>query len=130
MPSITDTIASRVRHTRNCMDCAQTRLTICRHSWYLPTPWRQPKSRCSAFQSQRAMALALLNDRIKPTTDTIMTTIRPSVSYSFTMRLQIRNKVGMFAKVLAAIAKALGDPGAVDVVRADKNSKVRDLTIN
>src|SRR5689334_14490379 len=59
-----------------------------------------------------------------------MAAIRTSVSYSFTMRLQVQNKVGMFAKLLAAIAKAQGDPGAVDVVRADRNVKVRDLTVN
>jgi malate dehydrogenase (oxaloacetate-decarboxylating) len=59
-----------------------------------------------------------------------MATIKPSVSYSFTMRLQVENKVGMFAKVLAAIAKEEGDPGAVDVARADKKFKVRDITVN
>ena len=55
---------------------------------------------------------------------------QPSVSYSFTVRLQIQNTFGMFAKVLAAIAKEKGDPGAVDVVRADKDFKIRDLTVN
>ncbi|MBI4663970.1 MAG: NAD-dependent malic enzyme [Verrucomicrobia bacterium] len=55
---------------------------------------------------------------------------QPSVSYSFTMRLQVENRFGMFAKVLAAIAKEKGDPGAVDVVRADKLLKIRDLTVN
>lgn len=54
----------------------------------------------------------------------------PSVSHSFTMRLQVANKFGMFAKVLEAIARQKGDPGAVDVVRADKNFKIRDLTVN
>ena len=54
----------------------------------------------------------------------------PSVSYSFTMRLHIHNKFGMFAKILAAIARHEGDPGAVDVVRVEGDFKVRDLTVN
>ncbi|MBI2949174.1 MAG: NAD-dependent malic enzyme [Verrucomicrobia bacterium] len=59
-----------------------------------------------------------------------MSLAQTSVSYSFTMRLQVENRFGMFARVLAAIAKLKGDPGAVDVVRADKRHKVRDLTVN
>ena len=54
----------------------------------------------------------------------------PSVSYSFTMRLHIHNKFGMFAKILATIAQQKGDPGAVDVVRVEGDYKVRDLTVN
>ncbi|HXI83348.1 MAG TPA: NAD-dependent malic enzyme [Verrucomicrobiae bacterium] len=36
----------------------------------------------------------------------------------------------MFAKLLHVIARLQGDPGAVDVVRADRKFKVRDLTVN
>jgi len=54
----------------------------------------------------------------------------PSVSYSFTMRMRIRNVTGMFARILEAIARHQGDPGAVDVVRADRDFKVRDLTVS
>jgi malate dehydrogenase (oxaloacetate-decarboxylating) len=46
------------------------------------------------------------------------------------MRLRIVNNLGMFAKVLHVIARLQGDPGAVDVVRADRNFKVRDLTVS
>src|SRR3972149_2854836 len=53
----------------------------------------------------------------------------PSVSYSFTMRLRISNKFGMFAKILAVIAREKGDPGAVDVVRVEGEFKIRDLTV-
>ena len=59
-----------------------------------------------------------------------MSQIMPSVSYQFTMRLGIHNKFGMLAKVLQTIAEQKGDPGAVDVVRADRDVKVRDLTVN
>lgn len=58
-----------------------------------------------------------------------MPKIRPSASHSFTVRLRIPNKTGMFAKILAAVAQAQGDPGAVDVVSADRDFKVRDLTV-
>ena len=59
-----------------------------------------------------------------------MAQIATSVSYSFTMRLRIVNTTGMFAKLLEVIAKQQGDPGAVDVVRAERQFKVRDLTVN
>jgi malate dehydrogenase (oxaloacetate-decarboxylating) len=57
-------------------------------------------------------------------------TIRPSVSYSFTMRLHLQNRTGMLAKVLRVIAEKQGDPGAVDVVQATPEMKVRDLTVS
>jgi malate dehydrogenase (oxaloacetate-decarboxylating) len=59
-----------------------------------------------------------------------MARIATSVSYSFTMRLRIVNNLGMFAKLLHVIARQQGDPGAVDVVRAERKFKVRDLTVN
>jgi malate dehydrogenase (oxaloacetate-decarboxylating) len=60
----------------------------------------------------------------------IMSTVRPSVSYSFTIRLRIHNQTGMFAKVLAIIARQGGDPGGVDLVSADRDFKIRDLTVS
>lgn len=59
-----------------------------------------------------------------------MSQLLPSVSYSFTMRIRIKNVPGMFAKILDVIARHQGDPGAVDVVRADRDFKVRDLTVS
>jgi malate dehydrogenase (oxaloacetate-decarboxylating) len=53
----------------------------------------------------------------------------PSVSYSFTVRLRIANRFGMLARVLQTIARHKGDPGAVDVVRAERDFKLRDLTV-
>jgi malate dehydrogenase (oxaloacetate-decarboxylating) len=46
------------------------------------------------------------------------------------MRLRIKNVSGMFARLLHVIARQQGDPGAVDVVRADREFKVRDLTVS
>lgn len=59
-----------------------------------------------------------------------MSEIKPSVSYSFTMRLYIEHKPGMLAKVLEAIADQKADPGAVDVVRIEGEYKVRDITVS
>lgn len=59
-----------------------------------------------------------------------MIEIQPSAGYSFTMRLYIENKPGMLAKVLEAIGKEKGDPGAVDVVRVEGKYKVRDVTVS
>jgi malate dehydrogenase (oxaloacetate-decarboxylating) len=53
----------------------------------------------------------------------------PTVSHSFTMRVSLPNKPGMLAKVLNAIAELKGDPGAIDVVSATREVKVRDITV-
>jgi malate dehydrogenase (oxaloacetate-decarboxylating) len=58
-----------------------------------------------------------------------MKSIRPSVSYSFTMRVRLENRPGMLARLLKVIAEQQGDPGAVDVVQASAEMKIRDLTV-
>jgi malate dehydrogenase (oxaloacetate-decarboxylating) len=59
-----------------------------------------------------------------------MAQISPTVSHSFTMRVSLANKPGMLAKVLGAIAELKGDPGAIDVVSATRDVKVRDITVS
>ena len=59
-----------------------------------------------------------------------MAWIAPSVSYSFSIRVRDVNKVGTFARILAVVAKLKGDPGAVDLVTANRRYKERDLTIS
>lgn len=59
-----------------------------------------------------------------------MSEVQTSVSYSFTMRLYIKNKPGMLAKILNKIADHKADPGAVDVVKVEGDYKVRDLTVS
>jgi len=55
--------------------------------------------------------------------------IAPSASYSFTVRLEIRNKTGMLGRVTSAIGKAGGDIGAVDLVEMTGEQVLRDITI-
>ncbi|HET7874878.1 MAG TPA: NAD-dependent malic enzyme [Methylomirabilota bacterium] len=55
--------------------------------------------------------------------------IAPSASYSFTLRLEIRNKTGMLGRVTSAIGKAGGDIGAVDLVEMTGEQVLRDITI-
>jgi len=59
-----------------------------------------------------------------------MAQISPSVGYSFSIRVRDTNRVGTFARILAAIAEVKGDPGAVDLVSASRQYKLRDLTVN
>ncbi len=54
----------------------------------------------------------------------------PSPSYSITIRAEIENRIGMFAKIATAISSAGGDMGAVDIVRVEKGKVVRDITAN
>lgn len=56
--------------------------------------------------------------------------IQPSASYSITLRLQIKNRVGMLGKTTSCIGEAGGDIGAIDLVQMAPNYVVRDITIN
>jgi malate dehydrogenase (oxaloacetate-decarboxylating) len=55
--------------------------------------------------------------------------ITPSASYSFTVRLEIRDKPGMLGRVASVIGKAGGDIGAVDLVEVTGERVLRDMTI-
>ncbi|MEJ2685288.1 MAG: NAD-dependent malic enzyme [Candidatus Sulfobium sp.] len=54
----------------------------------------------------------------------------PGPSYSITIRIEMENRVGMFAQVAMAIGKAGGDLGAVDIIRAEPGKVVRVVTVN
>lgn len=53
-----------------------------------------------------------------------------SPSYSVTIRLELENKIGMFAKITNAISKAGGDLGSVNIVRVERGKIIRDVTVN
>ena len=59
-----------------------------------------------------------------------MTIYACSPSYSITIRTEIENRIGMFAKIATAISSAGGDMGAVDIVRVEKGKIIRDITAN
>ncbi|MFO8098454.1 MAG: ACT domain-containing protein, partial [Salinibacter sp.] len=54
----------------------------------------------------------------------------PSASNSITVRLDIRNRPGMLAEVTSVIGEHGGNIGAIDIVRADEERLIRDITIN
>ena len=57
------------------------------------------------------------------------TKMRPSVSYSFVMRLTYPNRIGMFARLTHTIGRQGGDLGAVDIVNPDAKRMTRDITV-
>jgi malate dehydrogenase (oxaloacetate-decarboxylating) len=57
------------------------------------------------------------------------TKTRPSVSYSFVMRLSYPNRIGMFARLTQTIGRQGGDLGAVDIVDPDAKRMTRDVTV-
>lgn len=54
---------------------------------------------------------------------------RPSASFAFTVRIRLRNEVGMIGQVLSAMGEAGGDIGAVDLVEVGKGFVIRDVTV-
>jgi malate dehydrogenase (oxaloacetate-decarboxylating) len=55
--------------------------------------------------------------------------LQPSASYSFTMRIELRQLPGAFAQVAAAIGAGGAILGAIDLVRVDRGGVVRDVTV-
>jgi malate dehydrogenase (oxaloacetate-decarboxylating) len=53
----------------------------------------------------------------------------PSASFSATVRVRIEDQPGSFARLAAAIGGAGGTLGAIDLVRVEKSTKVRDVTV-
>ncbi len=54
----------------------------------------------------------------------------PSPSYSITIRLEIRNQIGMFARIATAISRAGGDLGPIDIVKVERKKIIRDIAVN
>ena len=52
-----------------------------------------------------------------------------SASFSLTVRVRLDNRPGTFADLARAIADAGGLLDAIDLVRADGDSKVRDVSV-
>ena len=53
----------------------------------------------------------------------------PSASFSATLRVRLENVPGAIASVAQAIADAGGVIDAIDLVRAEPDTKVRDITV-
>jgi len=54
----------------------------------------------------------------------------PNVNQTITLRLRFRNRIGMLGQVTSAIGEVGGDIGAVDIVSADRQQMIRDITVN
>src|SRR5688500_11868869 len=57
------------------------------------------------------------------------TELHHSASYSFTMRIQLPQRPGTFARVAGAIGEAGAILGAIDLVRVDRGMVTRDVTV-
>ena len=55
--------------------------------------------------------------------------LQPSASYSFTMRIELRQLPGAFAAVAGAVGTEGAILGAIDLVRVDKGGVTRDVTV-
>lgn len=51
------------------------------------------------------------------------------VAYTLTLRCQIENRPGMLGRLTTRIGEVGGDIGAIDIVRAERNTLVRDITV-
>jgi malate dehydrogenase (oxaloacetate-decarboxylating) len=55
--------------------------------------------------------------------------MHPSASFSATLRTRLDDSPGTFARVAAAIGETGASLGAIDLVRVEKGTKVRDVTV-
>jgi malate dehydrogenase (oxaloacetate-decarboxylating) len=58
-----------------------------------------------------------------------MTDVHPSASFSATLRVRLENRPGTFGRLAEAIGDAGGLLGAIDLVRVERGTKVRDVTV-
>ena len=58
-----------------------------------------------------------------------MSAAHPSASFSATLRVRLENQPGTFARLAEAIGEAGGLLGAIDLVRVERGTKVRDVTV-
>jgi malate dehydrogenase (oxaloacetate-decarboxylating) len=58
-----------------------------------------------------------------------MTAAHPSASFSATLRVRLENQPGTFARLAEAIGEAGGLLGAIDLVRTERGTKIRDVTV-
>jgi len=56
--------------------------------------------------------------------------VKPSASYSVTLRLKIQNVPGSLGKVTSLIGEVGGDIGAIDIAGFEKDHIIRDVTVN
>src|SRR5215831_14500948 len=56
--------------------------------------------------------------------------VRPSASFSATVRVHLDDRPGAFAELARAIGDAGGSLGAIDLVRVEQGKKVRDITVD
>ncbi len=54
----------------------------------------------------------------------------PGASHSFTLRLKLKNRIGMIGQVTSAIGRAGGDIGSIDIVHVRPNQVTRDIVVN
>src|SRR3954468_8309276 len=59
-----------------------------------------------------------------------MSGIRPSASFSATLRVHLDDRPGAFADLARAIGDAGGNLGAIDLVRVERGKKIRDITVD
>jgi malate dehydrogenase (oxaloacetate-decarboxylating) len=55
--------------------------------------------------------------------------LHPSASFSATLRVRLENRPGTFARLAESIGEAGGLLGAIDLVRVEAGTKVRDVTV-
>jgi malate dehydrogenase (oxaloacetate-decarboxylating) len=56
--------------------------------------------------------------------------VHPSASFSATIRVRIENEPGAFARLAATIGGAGGLLGAIDLVRVERTTKLRDVNVS
>ena len=59
-----------------------------------------------------------------------MATLHTSASYSFTMRIELPQRAGSFARVAGVIGEQGAMLGAIDLVRVERGCVVRDVTVS
>ena len=85
---------------------------------------RIPDARRGGRSYARCVASSTETDR-----ETVAAMGHPSAQFSATLRVQLANRPGAFAALASTIAEEDGLLDAIDLVRVDEGTKVRDVTV-
>ncbi|HEY6032427.1 MAG TPA: ACT domain-containing protein, partial [Gaiellaceae bacterium] len=53
----------------------------------------------------------------------------PTASFSAVIRVRLEDQPGVFARLATAIGEAGGSLGSIDLVRVERGTKIRDVTV-
>ena len=80
--------------------------------------------------TEHIAATSSLTEELVPSSSERAAIVQPSASYSIVMRVRLPQQPGSFGQVATVIGATGAILGAIDLVRVEKGTKIRDITVS